>query len=123
MWSRDKSVGLQTGPRTQRAGRVQEKEAEHFRLIGGRFNKQGNLYTRLSLGNCRTESTSQQPLTAILKAYTETLTGFSHVKWSSSFKANAGDTGDVGSAPGLGRSPGAGPGNPLQYSCLENPHG
>ena len=35
--------------------------------------------------------------------------------------ANAGDTGDVGSIPGLGRSPGGGHGNPLQYSCLENP--
>ena len=35
--------------------------------------------------------------------------------------ANAGDTGDVGSIPGSGRSPGEGNGNPLQYSCLENP--
>ena len=35
--------------------------------------------------------------------------------------ANAGDTGDVGSIPGLGRSPAGGNGNPLQYSCLENP--
>ena len=31
--------------------------------------------------------------------------------------------GDLGSIPGLGRSPGEGHGNPLQYSCLENPHG
>ena len=31
--------------------------------------------------------------------------------------------GHKGSIPGLGRSPGAGHGNPLQYSCLENPHG
>ena len=29
--------------------------------------------------------------------------------------------GDLGSIPGLGRSPGGGHGNPLQYSCLENP--
>ena len=29
--------------------------------------------------------------------------------------------GDIGSIPGLGRSPGVGHGNPLQYSCLENP--
>ena len=29
--------------------------------------------------------------------------------------------GDVGSIPGLGRSPGEGNGNPLQYSCLRNP--
>ena len=36
---------------------------------------------------------------------------------------NAGDTRDEGLIPGLGRSPGVGNGNPLQYSCLENPHG
>ena len=35
--------------------------------------------------------------------------------------AKAGDTGDSSSIPGLGRSPGGGNGNPLQYSCLENP--
>ena len=34
---------------------------------------------------------------------------------------NAGDAGDMGLIPGLGRSPGGGHGNPLQYSCLENP--
>ena len=37
--------------------------------------------------------------------------------------ANAGDIRDVGSIPGLGRSPGEGNGNPLWYSCLENPMG
>ena len=35
--------------------------------------------------------------------------------------ASAGDIRDAGSIPGLGRSPGEGHGNPLQYSCLENP--
>ena len=35
--------------------------------------------------------------------------------------ANAEDMRDLGSIPGLGRSPGVGNGNPLQYSCLENP--
>ena len=35
--------------------------------------------------------------------------------------ANAGDARDVGSIPGLGRPSGGGQGNPLQYSCLENP--
>ena len=35
--------------------------------------------------------------------------------------ASAGDTGDAGSIPGSGRSPGGGHGNPLQCSCLENP--
>ena len=34
--------------------------------------------------------------------------------------ANAGTAGDVDSIPGLGRSPGGGHGNPLQYSYLEN---
>ena len=35
--------------------------------------------------------------------------------------ANAGNIRDVGSIPGSGRSPGGEHGNPLQYSCLENP--
>ena len=35
--------------------------------------------------------------------------------------ANEGDAEDVVYIPGLGRSPGEGNGNPLQYSCLENP--
>ena len=33
------------------------------------------------------------------------------------------NVGDLGSIPGLGRFPGGGNGNPLQNSCLENPHG
>ena len=33
------------------------------------------------------------------------------------------NAGDLGSVPGLGRSLGGGHGKPLQYSCLENPHG
>ena len=36
-------------------------------------------------------------------------------------KESACNVGDLGSIPGLGRSPGKGHGNPLQYSCLENP--
>ena len=36
-------------------------------------------------------------------------------------QANAGDVRDAGLIPGLGRSPREGHGNPLQYSCLENP--
>ena len=37
--------------------------------------------------------------------------------------ANARDIRDLGSNPGSGRSPGGGHGNPVQYSCLENPPG
>ena len=36
-------------------------------------------------------------------------------------KESACNAGDLGSIPGLGRSPGGGHGNPLHYSCLENP--
>ena len=37
-------------------------------------------------------------------------------------KESACNAGELGLIPGLGRSPGGGRGNPLQYSCLENPH-
>ena len=36
-------------------------------------------------------------------------------------KVSARNAGDLGSIPGLGRSPGEGKSNPLRYSCLENP--
>ena len=39
----------------------------------------------------------------------------------SNSKAFVYNAGDPGSSPGLGRSPGEGNGNPLQYYCLENP--
>ena len=39
----------------------------------------------------------------------------------SEVKVSACNVGDLGSIPGLERSSGAGNGNPLQYSCLENP--
>ena len=38
-------------------------------------------------------------------------------------KESASTSGDLGLIPGLGRFSGGGHGNPLQYSCLENPHG
>ena len=46
--------------------------------------------------------------------------GFSR---DSDSKESACNAGYLGLIPGLGRSPGGGHGNPLQYSCLENPHG
>ena len=54
------------------------------------------------------------------------LTGSTKIScWSGSsgvknLPANAGDTRDMASIPELGRSPGVGNGNPIQYSCLEN---
>ena len=47
-----------------------------------------------------------------------TLMGF---PGGSEVKASASHVGDLGLIPGSGRSPGEGNGNPLQYSCLENP--
>ena len=44
--------------------------------------------------------------------------GFPHTSGIKNLPDNAGDAGSI---PGLGRSPGGGHGNPLQYSCLENP--
>ena len=41
---------------------------------------------------------------------------------SSDGKESTYNVGDLGLIPGLGRSPGGGQGNPLQYSCLESPH-
>ena len=51
--------------------RLQE-EADSFRLIGGRFNKQRNLHTRLVLGSCKMNRSPHSP-TRILKVYIETL--------------------------------------------------
>ena len=42
---------------------------------------------------------------------------------SSAGKESACNVGDLASIPGSGRAPGEGNGNPLQYSCLENPRG
>ena len=44
-----------------------------------------------------------------------------HLPGGSDSKVSAYNVGDMGSIPGLGRSPGEGNGNPLQHSCLENP--
>ena len=54
-------------------------------------------------------------LGACTSKWTEDLPG------GSDGKASAYSVGDPGSIPGPGRSPGEGNGNPLQYSCLENP--
>ena len=48
-------------------------------------------------------------------------TGFPGNELVKNSPANAGDTREVGSISGLGRSPGGGHGNSLQDSCLENP--
>lgn len=54
-----------------------KKETGHSRLVGGRFNKQGNLPMRLVLGSCKVNRSAHLP-TRILRAYVEDLMGFSH---------------------------------------------
>ena len=49
--------------------------------------------------------------------------GASHMLMVNNLPANVGDIKDTGSIPRSGSSPEGGHGNPLQYSCLENPHG
>ena len=49
------------------------------------------------------------------------LRSFEDFPGGSDAKASVYNAGDLSSSPGLGRSPGEGNGNPLQYYCLENP--
>ena len=78
-------------------------------------------YTRNdNMGTCPAKDTvknSIQPERFTIWRFIHTL-GF---PGGSEGKASACNAGDPGSIPGSGRSPGEGNGNPLQYSCLENP--
>ena len=55
--------------------------------------------------------------------YTALFSDYINIPGGSDGKASAYNAGDLGSIPEWGRSPGEGNGNPLQYSCLENPMG
>ena len=78
-----------------------------------------------------TEKSEQSPLPSANKATTpmEAMWGIvmRHLHLQTSFPGGSvvknppANAGDADSIPGLGRSPGGGNGNPLQYSCLENP--
>ena len=63
----------------------------------------------------RVKASLQISVEALGAPYTKDFPG------GSGSKASAYNAGDSGSIPGLGRSPGEGNSNPLQYSCLENP--
>ena len=66
-------------------------------------------------------------MTELLCCVPETITTllihYAPVSDGSDGKVSVCNGGVLGFIPGLGRSPGRGNGNPLQYSCLENPHG
>ena len=60
---------------------------------------------------------------SILYTYIYMFWGFPGSSAGKEFPCNAGDLGDLGSIPGLERSPGEGNDNPQQYSCLGHPMG
>ena len=57
----------------------------------------------------------------LLEKRQATTTAFLGFPGGSAGKESTRNAGDLGSIPGSGKSPGEGNGNPLQYSCLENP--
>ena len=63
----------------------------------------------------------QVPLSGILQVKILEWVAISYFSGGSDSEASAYNAGDPGLIPGLGRSSGEGNGNPLQYSCLENP--
>ena len=82
---------------------------------------------RLGAGCCENQSCDLEDLnSACLLQTPERREGleieFTGLPWWLSGKESSCSAGDMGFIPGLGRSPGGGQDNPLQYSCLENPH-
>ena len=66
-------------------------------------------------------SVSMSPPEALITSASPSIILIPVFPHSSVGKESACNAGDPSSIPGLGRSPGEGNGNPLQYSCLENP--
>jgi len=82
--------------------------------VTGRFKGGGYMYTYVRFVLLYAEPT--QHCKAIILQL-----GFPGVASGKYPPANTGEARDIGSVPELGRSPGGGHGNPLQYFCLENP--
>ena len=70
---------------------------------------------------CRTAMLAPGHTSPPATEYKETVWDYKGFPGGAEVKASACNVGDLGSIPGWGRSPGEGNGNPLQYSCLENP--
>ena len=88
------------------------------------------LYNPVNVGNLISSSSSFSKPSVDIWVWImlkPSMQDFKHILTSMGFpggsevKASACNAGDSGSIPELGRSPGEGNGNPLQYSCLENP--
>ena len=81
----------------------------------------GSLDGKRVLGRMDTRIYMAESLHCPSETITTLLISFPGALVVQNLPANARDTGDVGSVPGLGRVPGGEHGNPLQYFCLENP--
>ena len=90
-----------------------------FSLSSFTFTKR--LSSSSSLSAIRVVSSAYLRLLIFLPAVLIPACTSSNLTFGSDGKASAYNAGDLGSIPGSGRSPGEGYGNPLQYSCLENP--
>ena len=105
----------------QRAIQVQNKRAHTSfslkRLIEAYNAREKNQYS-VYLSKLGVSCQIDEVVLPILIFFPLSLFGF---PGGSEDKASACNAGDPGLIPGLGRSPGEGNGNPLQYSCLENP--
>ena len=98
---------------------------------GKRVGGQGSESSVLNITNFKIHHNESLSLQLTLEPYIYTHTHNYRNKWNLSYlkesflvaqtKASAYNEGDLGLIPGLGRSPGEGNGNPLQYSCLEDP--
>ena len=89
-----------------------------------KITQRENLYIQEILAVC--QRSSNFPPSVLFRAVQLSLSSFRLPTWNSSrgtSPAIAGDTGDTVSIPGLGKFPGVGNYNPLQYSSLENPIG
>ena len=94
--------------------------------IVGMFLKRLKLETLYELAKNRTSNSTygcffKESKNTNLKQYTHSYRASQVVLVLKNLPANAGDVRNVGLIPGLGRFPGGGHGNPLQYSCRENP--
>ena len=82
----------------------------------------GNIFLYFCLDNCMDRGAWWAVVYGVAQSWTRLKRlSSSSFPGGSEGKASACNVGDPGSIPGLGTSPGEGNGNPLQYSCLENP--
>ena len=90
-------------------------------MMRKREKKEKGMKRKKKVGRGQRERTERESVTESEKqSEIHRETGFPGVKVVKNPAANTGDTRDVGLISELGRSPGVGNGNPIQYSCLEN---